>query len=283
MDIAAANLHYCDMSIPAVHIRRLARFHCAPDWSWETEGESHWTGESARPVRFNFNLWTVLQGGGELKAPESTYALSGGDCFILRGGAHYAATHDSEDPLTVFAVHFDYLNMGQRVVRPAGVRLHRRVEHLEFFTHVLERMETAWVEGDEADADFWLRACLLEIERQDREASRHGPKREQARRVDAICRDIRTDPAAEWRVDELAERLHCTRHHFARLFREFKGVTAQDFIVAARIEAAKGLLHSSSYTIGRIAEIVGYRDIYFFSRQFRQKTGMSPSEYRDGC
>jgi len=35
-----------------------------------------------------------------------------------------------------------------------------------------------------------------------------------------------------------------------------------------------------NYTIGRIAEIVGCRDIYFFSRQFKQKTGMSPAQHR---
>lgn len=233
-----------------------------------------------KPVRFKFNLWTVLQGAGTLQAPVHTYDLQSRDCFILRGDEHYLATHNPQDPLTVFAIHFDYLDMKDCDKVPWGTPLHRRVEHMEFFTHMLERMEVAWVEGAAKDAEFWLRACLMEIDRQDREASHHGLKREQARRIEAICRDIRNNPAAERPMDTLANRLHCTRQHFARLFKTFKGCTPQVFIVNTRIEAAKGLLHSSNYTIGRIAEIVGYRDIYYFSRQFKQKTGVSPSEYR---
>jgi len=268
------------MNNNSYHIKRLARFHCAPDWSWETTGQSEWTEKSIKPVQFNFNLWTVLQGTGTLQTSVRTYDLQGGDCFILHGNEHYIANHNTHDPLTVFAIHFDYLNMKSCVSSPWNTLRYRRIEHMEFFTHMLERMETAWAEGATDDAEFWLRACLMEFDRQDREASHHGLKREQARRIEAICRDIRNNPAADRPVDTLAKRLHCTSHHFARLFKIFKGCTPQVFIVNTRIEAAKGLMHSSNYTIGRIAEIVGYRDIYYFSRQFKQKTGMSPSEYR---
>lgn len=84
----------------------------------------------------------------------------------------------------------------------------------------------------------------------------------------------------EYRVQGLAAELNCSRYHFTRVFKGITGVTPQEFVVKSRIEAAKGLLHSSSYTIGRIANLLGYKDIYFFSRQFKKKTGMSPSRYR---
>jgi AraC-like DNA-binding protein len=281
MDKRDNYLYYWNMNEKTFHINRLARFHCAPDWSWETAGQSEWTGNAIKPVRFKFNLWTVLQGTGTLKTPVRTYDLKGGDCFILHGDEHYIVTHNPRDPLTVFAVHFDYLDIKSCSRVAWNTLRYRRIEHMEFFTHMLERMETAWREDAADAAEFWFRACLMEFDRQDREDSYHGLKQEQSGRIEAICRDIRNNPAADRTVDALAKQLHCTSHHFARLFKMFKGCSPQVFIINTRIEAAKGLLHSSNYTIGRIAEIIGYRDIYYFSRQFKHKTGMSPSEYRE--
>jgi len=34
--------------------------------------------------------------------------------------------------------------------------------------------------------------------------------------------------------------------------------------------------------VGEIAEALGYKDIYFFSRQFKQLVGVSPVQYRRG-
>jgi AraC-like DNA-binding protein len=36
----------------------------------------------------------------------------------------------------------------------------------------------------------------------------------------------------------------------------------------------------SSFSIGRIADLLGYSDIYHFSKQFKEKTGIPPSRFR---
>ena len=176
-------------------------------------------------------------------------------------------------------MHFDFLNRRGQVLHPQ-TQLHRKIYDLEFFAHILERMETAWYEGNKTNAERWLQACLMEIAQQDREEARHGFKREQAELIRTICREIRRQPSRTYRLNDMAKRLHCTRYHFSRLFKEINGITPRAFIVNVRIETAKGLLHASSYSISRIAELLGYKDVYFFSRQFKEKTGMTPSKYR---
>ena len=46
------------------------------------------------------------------------------------------------------------------------------------------------------------------------------------------------------------------------------------------MERARLLLAESSLSVGMIAEALGFRDVFFFSRQFRQRTGLTPTAYR---
>jgi len=47
-----------------------------------------------------------------------------------------------------------------------------------------------------------------------------------------------------------------------------------------RLERAVTLLRESSQTISQISDALGYRDVGFFSRQFKQKMGFSPAMFR---
>lgn len=42
------------------------------------------------------------------------------------------------------------------------------------------------------------------------------------------------------------------------------------------------LLSGSAHPVARIPEILGYGDVYHFSRQFHAETGVTPSVYRRG-
>jgi len=53
--------------------------------------------------------------------------------------------------------------------------------------------------------------------------------------------------------------------------------------VSARMERAKRLLATSSMSMKQIAPALGYARQHFFSRQFRQRVGCTPTEYRRRC
>ena len=165
-----------------------------------------------------------------------------GGCITTGRDNHYIAHHNPKDPLVVVAVHFDYLDMDGHVVNPPDVRLHRRIRQLEFFIHLLERLEKSWHASQTDQTNIRLAACLAEINQQDRQAQQNGYKRQQAVLIDEICRETQTHPEKCYSVEDLAGQLNFTRRHFSRLFKQTSGVWPQDFIVRARIEAAKGKL-----------------------------------------
>ena len=82
------------------------------------------------------------------------------------------------------------------------------------------------------------------------------------------------------RVSELAALSGMSESHFTRLFRSAFGTTPIDWLRRERISQAKRRLAESSDAIKEIAAQVGYGDHYFFSKDFKQFTGIPPREFR---
>ena len=51
------------------------------------------------------------------------------------------------------------------------------------------------------------------------------------------------------------------------------------YLIRMKIEVAKKYLREANYNITQIAEMLGYANIHYFSRQFKKTIGMTPTEY----
>ncbi|MCH2663214.1 AraC family transcriptional regulator [bacterium] len=237
--------------------------YCEQDWSWDT---------SRRPPR-DFDLWAVFGGQGTLYTDDRSWPLLPGDCFVLRPGGLYIGTHDPDRPLIVIHIHFD-----PTIGRDFG--FHRRLVDQSFVRELLTRSVFSFRDDDPDSAIIWLEAALSEILNQERLTLDHGIDEGHAEKINNICRQIYENPSAAYRVEKLAMTVGISPDHFTRLFKQLRGTTPRKFILQARIESAQDLLRSSNHSVGRIAEILGYSDVYFFSRQFKEKVGVSPSKFR---
>lgn len=66
----------------------------------------------------------------------------------------------------------------------------------------------------------------------------------------------------------------------SRLFSAIEGRTIEKFYITAKIEKVKELLSYGDVTMSEIAYRLGYSSVAFLSRQFKQETGMPPSQYQ---
>ena len=67
--------------------------------------------------------------------------------------------------------------------------------------------------------------------------------------------------------------------YIKKLFVKKFGVPPIKYSIQLKINYACDLLKSEVYTISQISEICGYNDIYFFSRQFKEYMGLSPTDF----
>jgi two-component system response regulator YesN len=81
-------------------------------------------------------------------------------------------------------------------------------------------------------------------------------------------------------LDDLAERLHLSPSYTSRLFKEVMGRSFATYVSDLRMERALALLlETESMTVEELARHVGYSDPAYFSRLFKERTGLSPRDY----
>ena len=80
--------------------------------------------------------------------------------------------------------------------------------------------------------------------------------------------------------DRLARECKVSTVHFRKIFTKHLGVSPRQFIIDFRIQKAKQMLTENSLGIREISEKCGFSNPYHFSRIFKEREGLTPTEYR---
>lgn len=81
-------------------------------------------------------------------------------------------------------------------------------------------------------------------------------------------------------IDKLAQAVYISKYRYARLFKQYTGMTPYCYYQEVKIEKIKKKLCESNLSIPQVFAECGVNYNGNFVKVFKQKTGMSPSEYR---
>jgi YesN/AraC family two-component response regulator len=81
-------------------------------------------------------------------------------------------------------------------------------------------------------------------------------------------------------LDSAAEYVNISPSYLSRIFKKNTNVSFTRYIMNLRMEKATEYLKNCNYNIYNISEMVGYSNIYYFYRIFKNKYECTPSEYR---
>lgn len=82
-------------------------------------------------------------------------------------------------------------------------------------------------------------------------------------------------------VRTIADSLGLSEGHLSHLFKKETDYTVMSYITRYRMRAAMKLLENCRNKVYEVAELVGYKDITYFSSTFKKIVGVSPSEYQN--
>lgn len=88
------------------------------------------------------------------------------------------------------------------------------------------------------------------------------------------------DYSEHFSLSELALRYHISESHLSHIFKNVTGYAPIEYLMSCRFSAAKNLLSSSDKSIKEIIDLCGFSDESNFSRTFKKKVGMTPTEFR---
>ena len=87
--------------------------------------------------------------------------------------------------------------------------------------------------------------------------------------------------ARDFSLKELAAMCGMGESYFQKLFKEIHGISPKKYIIQLKINHACDLLRLERYTVTQIAELCNFSDIYFFSRQFKEYMGITPTRFME--
>lgn len=247
----------------------LATIHCEPNWKWRKR-------DAPMP---NYDLFYVWNGEGTVWLNRKPYHVSKGHCFLFRPGDETLATHNPQDPLVITYIHFDISVEPQLI--PKRHRVLENPIHFESLLTRYVRLFLIQTFGAEIEGKLILKQLMIHLlrEEQEKEGIR-DTSQSLMETIQEIANYIQQHPAKQHTIESLAARANLSERYFSQKFKQIIGHTVKSYIIYSRIKRAEHLLHNSGMTVTETAYALGYNDLHFFSRQFKQYTGKNPSDLR---
>lgn len=81
-------------------------------------------------------------------------------------------------------------------------------------------------------------------------------------------------------LEDLSKGVFLNKSYISHIFKKVSGISLKDFMHDVKMDRAKILLLDEERKIYEIADQLGYNDVEYFRKKFKDVTGISPSEYR---
>jgi two-component system response regulator YesN len=122
----------------------------------------------------------------------------------------------------------------------------------------------------------WLRRRFFELS----ELLYLKKLRQKRKLIDEITQYVENKLDQKLTLNEVAAHFDFTPNYLGYLFKVETNILFSDFLNELRMKRVCELLMDPTIKIYEIADRVGYKNLIYFNRQFKQSMGMSPGEYR---
>ncbi|NOU76494.1 helix-turn-helix domain-containing protein [Paenibacillus sp. LMG 31458] len=246
----------------------------------------HLPGRISFRAHAKFTKWAIVYiagGKGSYQVDDGAVQhIESGSLFFLRPGAVYNYGPDADGYWDEYYFTFE----GSRIAEWLSswlthVDLAKQVGHEDAAQHNrIERIFILMESGipDNIDrAALLLESLLFEFILKD-QVPAETTKTQQL--IDLMA-DLGDSLFQPFDAAVIAKRHHISLSTLRRIVSEYTGYPLGAYIHRLKMAAAKNILLNSDDTVKEIADSLGYKDVFYFSRLFKKYVGVSPLIYRN--
>ena len=149
---------------------------------------------------------------------------------------------------------------------------------LDKFVGVQEIGEVEYAKADELDS---IKALFVSpIDRVISLFERLECSTQESGIVSRVCKYVLDNIDEEISLKIVSDSLFMNKSHISEVFKQKTGISFIEYLTLVKMERARKLMTDGRLKTYEIAELLGFKDIEYFSKLFKKNTGLTPTEYR---
>ena len=218
----------------------------------------------------------VHKGKGKFRIGKTTYDAEIGDLFFCKAKIGNTIIADEEKPFLLTGIDFSLKGTEQEILDsiPEKINILSHSSSISLILHMINEFKEGKIYSNEI-CNSLLKAFIFETLKN----SKLGLNTEENVKI-KILRYIEGNYNKSITYKDISIIVNYHKNSINRILKNITGLSLREYVISLRINKAKELLQYSSKTISEISEFCGYNTPIFFSRQFKEKTGKKPSEFR---
>ena len=246
----------------------MLRFEDGKYFAYESVGEFRSAGVWVHPTRAikSYELILVKEGTVYIKEGETEYVLNSGDMILLSPDIIHGGYRESEMKTSFYWFHFQ--TDLALPFKTASSEENYDIRH--FLKKLLNITNGGCFSQNTADSLGFLIFDELSKTKKQGSAS-----------VQNIMEYIRINRNKDISVASIAQEFGYNADYVGKLFKKHTNLSLKQYISQKRLEYAKELLFTTSFTIKEIARVIGYENEKLFIKFFIYHEKITPTAYRN--
>lgn len=212
----------------------------------------------------------ILKGNGCITINGNTEEVCPGDIYAIKKGCDFSIRLDED-------MAYSYIAFKGFRADELMERIGASEKSLVFLGHrdIIDFWMACFYKSDNGNLDLFGEAALLFTVAN--LSKKNKNKSELSERITEYINDNFSN--SKLNISELAKEFGYEKKYISAVFKAQKGVTFTEYLRNIRIRHAAFLFEEGIESVNSVAMLSGFSDAFYFSKLFKNETGMRPTDY----